>query len=118
MPESEFNMTYTGGFGEPKHERTEIQVIEEGWAEHKKITQNTVNNILSGETLIAEAYEGINSLTISNAIYLSTWVDSWIDMPIDKDLFLEELKKRIAASKSKENIMEATLGLENSDNIV
>ena len=117
VSESEFNKNYTGGFGEPKNERVEIEVTEKGGAEHKKITQNTVNNILAGDKLIAAAYEGINSLTISNAIYLSTWVDAWVDLPIDKDLFLEELKKRIASSKSKENIMEATLSLDNSDNI-
>jgi len=116
MGEREFNSTYTGGFGEPKHERVEIEV-ERGGSDHKKITQNTVNNILNGEPLIAPAYDGINSLTISNAIYLSTWADTWVDVPIDKDLFLEELKKRIATSKSKENIMEATLNLDGSSNV-
>lgn len=116
MPESEFNKTFKGGFGEPKHERIEIEVEEKGGGDHKKITQNTVNHILNGEPLIAEAYEGIKSLTISNSIYLSTWIDSWVDLPIDKDLFLEELKKRIATSKAKENIMEATMNVEGTFN--
>ena len=114
--EKEFNKNYAGGFGEPKVEVTEIEVTEKGGADHKKMTQNTVNNILNGEALIAEAYEGIKSLTISNAVYLSSWIDNWVNLPIDKELFLSELKKRIAASKSKENIMEATLSLENSGN--
>jgi predicted dehydrogenase len=117
IPESEFNKTYTGGFGGPKHERIEIEVTEKGGGEHKKITQNTVNNILFKEPLIAEAYEGLKSLTISNSIYLSTWTDSWTNLPIDKDLYLEELKKRIASSKSKENIVDQTMDLSNSNNV-
>ena len=117
ISESEFNRTYTGGFGNPKCERIEIEDIEEGWDDHRKITQNTVNNILFKEPLIAEAYEGIKSLTLSNAIYLSTWVDSWVNLPIDKDLYLDELKKRIAASKTKYNIVEQTMDLKGSSNV-
>jgi predicted dehydrogenase len=117
IPESEFNKTYTGGFGEPKYERVEVEVGE-GWADHKKMTQNTVNNILNKNVpLIAEAYEGIKSLSISNAIYLSTWLDSWVNLPIDKDLFFEELKKRIASSKTKYNIVEQTMDLKGSSNV-
>jgi len=114
--EREFNKTYTGGFGEPKHERIEIEVTEKGGADHKAVTQSTVNNILNGEPLIAEAYDGIYSLTLSNAIYLSTWTDAWVSLPIDKDLFLEELKKRIATSSSKENVMDVTMDLAGSEN--
>jgi predicted dehydrogenase len=102
MPESEFNKNYTGGFGEPEWEKINIEADEKiSVYGHKTITQNTVNNILSKEPLIAEGGEGIKSLALSNAMYLSTWTDSWVDMPIDKDLFLRELKKRIAASDKK-----------------
>jgi len=116
ISESEFNKTYTGGFGEPKYERIEIEAPG-GGGEHKIITQNAVNNILFKEPLIAEGYEGIKSLTLSNSIYLSTWLDSWINLPINKDLYLDELKKRIAGSKTKYNIVEQTMNLKGSDNI-
>ncbi|MCL2096288.1 MAG: Gfo/Idh/MocA family oxidoreductase [Oscillospiraceae bacterium] len=117
VPESEFNKTYAGGFGNPKHEKTIIEVSEKGWDDHKKITQNTVNNIINKEPLIAEAYDGVKSLSLSNAIYLSTWLDSWVELPIDEDLYLEELKKRIATSKTKYNIVEQTIDLKGSSNI-
>jgi len=117
MPESEFNKTHKGGFGEPKWEKSEVEITEKGGGSHSIITQNTVNNILFKEKLIAEGCEGIKSLTLSNAIYLSTWTDSWVNLPIDKDLFLEELKKRIASSKTKYNIVEQTMDLEGSSNI-
>ena len=118
VAESEFNKTYTGGFGQPKCETIHIEADkEEGYYDHRKITQNTVNNILNKEPLIAEGYEGIKSLTISNSIYLSTWTDSWVNLPIDADLYLAELKKRIASSKSKENFIDKTISLEGSSNI-
>ena len=41
---------------------------------------------------------GINSLSISNAAYLSSWTDNWVELPIDDDKFLEELNKRIETS--------------------
>jgi len=117
IPESEFNKTYTGGFGQPKCEKIDIEVTEKGGDDHRKITQNVVNNILFKEPLIAEGYEGIKSLTISNAVYLSTWLNNWIPVPIDSYLYLEELKKRIAASKSKENYVEKIIDLSGSSNV-
>jgi predicted dehydrogenase len=116
IPESVFNREYAGGFGQPKCERIEIEVTEEGWDDHRKITQNTVNNILNKDPLIAEGYEGIKSLTLSNSIYLSTWIDSWVNLPIDKDLYLEELNKRIKTSKTKYNIADQTMNISGSSN--
>jgi predicted dehydrogenase len=114
VPESEFNKTYTGGFGNPKFEKTVVEITETIGDSYWIITQNTVNNILNKEPLIAEAYEGKKSLELSNAIYLSTWLDSWIELPIDADLFLKELKKRIATSKTKYNLVEQTMDIEGS----
>ena len=64
------------------------------------------NKILRGGDLIANGEEGINGLTISNAAFLSSWLDKTIELPINEDLFYEELKKRIDSSKSKENVVE------------
>ncbi len=69
--------------------------------------ENWVNAATKGEKLIAPGIEGINSLSISNAAYLSTWTDSWVDLPVDEDKFLEELNKRIENSTFvKKNVVE------------
>ncbi len=60
--------------------------------------------ILRGEPLVAEGKEGINGVTIANAIHLSAWLGKEIELPFDEDLHYEELKKRIATSKTKENV--------------
>ena len=36
-------------------------------------------------------------------MYLSSWLDKTIEIPFDEDLFLEELNKRRAISKVKED---------------
>ena len=62
---------------------------------------------------MAPATDGIYGLSISNAIHLSSWLERWVDLPIDEDLFLEELNKRIANSKDKV-VEEKVLNTENT----
>jgi len=61
---------------------------------HAGILRSFAARILKGEPLIAEGIEGINGLTISNAMHLSSWLDKMIEIPFDEDLFLSELNKR------------------------
>ncbi|MFA5449340.1 MAG: Gfo/Idh/MocA family oxidoreductase [Clostridia bacterium] len=67
--------------------------------QHAKILKNFTNNILFKEPLIAPGEEGINGLTISNAIHLSGWLGKSVELPLDEALFEEELKKRIEEEK-------------------
>ncbi|MDH6363991.1 putative dehydrogenase [Enterococcus sp. PF1-24] len=102
VDEAEWNETYTGGFGEPEVWEIKIPVTFDGESGHRKVTQNFVNNILNGEKLVSPAEDGIFGLSISNAIHLSSWLERWVDLPIDEDLFLAELNKRIATSQVKD----------------
>ncbi|TDQ42025.1 Gfo/Idh/MocA family protein [Aureibacillus halotolerans] len=98
-PEREFNATYKGGFGAP--ECWEINVpIRGNHSEHQGITQDWINAIRSGSPLLAPGEEGIRGLEISNAIHLSSWLDDWVDLPVDEDLYYKKLQEAIAASTS------------------
>ncbi|MBE6687912.1 MAG: Gfo/Idh/MocA family oxidoreductase [Ruminococcaceae bacterium] len=96
----------------------DMEVIDVDYGEyttlkqHKGITQNFVNAILKGEELIAPGYDGINGLTISNAAMLSSWTDAWVNLPIDKELFLKKLNEKIECSKEKSNVNERVLDTE------
>ncbi len=57
--------------------------------------------ILHDTPLVADGAEGINGLTIANAVYLSSWLGRPVEIPFREELFLEELNKRCAASKFK-----------------
>lgn len=101
-------------------DKNDLEVIDVDYGDyttlqqHKGIIQNFVNCILNGEELIAPGYDGINGLTISNAAMLSSWTDSWVNLPIDKDLFLEKLNEKIASSKNKDVVQEKVFDTEGS----
>ena len=71
--------------------------------QHVGVLQAFADKILGRGELVADGVEGINGLTISNAMHLSSWLDKTIELPIDEDLFLSELNKRRATSKAKKD---------------
>jgi predicted dehydrogenase len=101
VPEPEFNRTYRGGFGSPECWKCEIPISSSDGSQHKGITHDWTNAILKGTPLLAPGEDGINGLMLSNAMLLSTWIDDWVDFPINEDLFHEHLQERIRNSKAK-----------------
>ncbi|WP_219838775.1 Gfo/Idh/MocA family protein [Paenibacillus sp. R14(2021)] len=69
--------------------------------EHAGILQNFTDAVLHDAPLVAPGEEGIRGLTLSNAMHLSTWLDNWVELPLDEALHEAELNKRIASSKFK-----------------
>ncbi|MEE1280077.1 MAG: Gfo/Idh/MocA family oxidoreductase [Oscillospiraceae bacterium] len=72
--------------------------------QHNGVLNAWAAAILRGEPLVADGKEGINGVAIANAIHLSAWLGKEIELPFDEDLHYEELKKRIATSKTKDNV--------------
>ena len=60
--------------------------------------------ILRGESMVAQGTEGINGLTLSNAMHLSSWLGRAVELPFDEELYHRELMKRVATSRIKENV--------------
>jgi predicted dehydrogenase len=90
-----------GGFGTPNCTVEKVELDNEN-PQHEGVLRAFAAHILRGEPLIAEGREGINGLTLSNAMHLSSWLDRTVEIPFDEDLFLAELNKRRAASKAKD----------------
>ena len=68
---------------------------------HKTILRNFAKAILNGEPLIAPGTDGINELLISNAAYLSSWKEEWIDL---KDFPYDEFEKRLNELKANSKV--------------
>ncbi len=87
---------------------TKTFVVEtDGLSEqHHGVLNAFSSNILNGTPLVARGEEGINGLMISNAAHLSSWTGEAVTLPVDEDVFYAELQKRIATSKTKENVVE------------
>lgn len=100
-PEREFNATYRGGFGEPENEVIQVETDGEN-PQHIGILNNFANAILGIEPLFVDGTEGINGVELMDSMLLSTWLDQAVTLPIDDDLYLAELNKRIATSRRKE----------------
>jgi predicted dehydrogenase len=100
MNEREFCKSAKGGFDKPgvKAEKIETDGSNE---QHVGVLKAFAGKILRGEPLVAEGSEGINGLTLSNAMHLSSWLDTTVRLPLDEELFLAELTKRRALSPKK-----------------
>ncbi len=98
--ERTFNATYRGGFGTPKWERVPVEITGEN-TQHAGILTNFARAILGKEPLFVDGKEGIYGVELMNAMYLSTWLDETVSLPVDEDVYLAELNKRIAASRVK-----------------
>ena len=100
MSEPEFTKINTIPFG--KVEVKEFQPETDGEdPKHVGVINAWGGAILRGEPLVAEGWEGINGLMLSNAMHLSAWLGKEVTLPIDEDLFYEELMKRVATSRRK-----------------
>lgn len=104
---STFCATSPNGFGKAKGNFTEVELEGEN-TQHVGVLNAFAAHILRGEPLLAKGEEGINGLTISNAAHLSSWLGKEIALPLDEDLFLAELHKKIANSKEKESTAPST----------
>ena len=102
VDEREWCRTCQQGFEKPPCE--EISVETDGLnPQHVGVLNAFAGAILRGEPLVADGREGIRGLMLSNAMHLSSWLGREVSLPVDEDLFLEELNKRRAASRAKES---------------
>ena len=99
--EREFCRTCPQGFAKPEMEVIEVETDGQN-PQHNGVLKAFAANILRGEPLVAGGEEGINGLTLSNAMHLSSWLNRTVELPLDEELFLAELNKRRANSKKKE----------------
>lgn len=94
-------------FGTLESWYTEIPVDTNAPQGHKVVTEKFVDAVLNGGgELIAEGTEGINGLTIGNAIMLSSFTKRAIDIPFDGDEYEAILKDLAKTSKYKKPVAE------------
>ena len=106
ISEPEFSATNENPFGSMKFEQTVVETDGTN-PQHKGVMNAFASAILHGTPLVADGIEGINGLSISNAMHLSAWTDKTIEIAnLDHELFYEELMKRVATSKRKTSVKE------------
>ena len=104
IPVNEREYCYTAdcAFTDIQAERSALETDGDN-PQHTGVLRAFAAHILRGEPLVAEGAEGLNSLLLSNAMYLSAWTDCTIDMPMDEALFLRLLNERRERSTLKQS---------------
>ncbi len=101
-------------FGQPATEMEELTPME-SVNQHALIIQNFVDAILDGDTLIAPAAQGLNSLAMANGILLSAWQGSAVELPLDSAAYQQALEDKLAHSTLREKAdIEAQVDMEKS----
>ncbi|MCC6239118.1 MAG: Gfo/Idh/MocA family oxidoreductase [Phycisphaerales bacterium] len=110
MPVSEHIRVAKSGFDLPETWKCEIPCPgAPGESEHACITQDWVNAIQKSTPLMVQGQEGINGVQLANAIHLSSWLDDWVDVPVDEKLFYEKLQQRIEGSTFKKQVRSGSM---------
>lgn len=106
VKESEFRNNAPAPFSAPPKAET-VEVKGDGLnLQHVGVFNAFAGKLLRGTPLIADGSEGINGLTISNAMHLSSWTGGPVELPFDEKLFKAELDKRVATSKRRTEVVE------------
>ena len=105
IDERVFNQSNTAPFGSPEVWKCEIPVDFTGGTMHPGILRNFAQALINGTKLLSPGEEGINGLTISNAMHLSAWTGEIVslkDFPDDR--FYALLQERVNNSTIVKNV--------------
>lgn len=104
--EDEMNATMTmadisrlvmGGNADQLYDTETIENTD-GWGvQHGQVLTNFAGRVLDETPLLAPGSDGINGVQLANAILLSSWLGKEVEVPVDEDVYVAELNKRIAA---------------------
>ena len=105
-PMGEFSRAAKAGFAKPDVWNVQIPFENTG-GQHTEITQNFVDAILDGATLISPASDGIHSVELANATLYSALTGKTIELPLDGAAYEKKLQQLIAESKFEKKVVEA-----------
>lgn len=91
----EFGKVNEVPFGTPPHTRVEIPV-EKAENPYLLAFGNFAGHLLRGEPLFADGMDGLRTVQLTNAAYLSGWQEKRVSVPVDAEAFQKELAARQA----------------------
>lgn len=109
--ERKFCFEAQSNFATPEKEVFEVETDGEN-PQHLGIFRNFTNTLLGKEELFVKGEEGLLGVELMDACLLSEWLGRTVELPIDDDLYLSELKKRIATSRRKEHVTDTVADTE------
>lgn len=93
----EFGRTNTEKFATIDHTLHTIDLPEADYTlPYRQILGNFANHLLTGEPLYAEGTEGLKTCQLTNACYVSGWLEKRVSLPVEECVFTQELSRRQA----------------------
>lgn len=89
-PEREFCFTCPKGMAVPETEYEEIDEVKVNG--HATVLEAFAKSVLEDTPMVADGREGLNSLSIANAAYISTWTNDFAEIPVNEEIFEKHLK--------------------------
>ncbi|MCM1568537.1 MAG: Gfo/Idh/MocA family oxidoreductase [Roseburia sp.] len=105
--EREYCFRSKEGFTQPEGQWKTVDIEGEN-TQHNGVLAAFAQAVLHGGPLVAKGQEGINGLMLSNAMHLSAWLGQTVEIPVNEDVFLQELNKRRERSQKKQLKEEVT----------
>lgn len=110
LAESEINARAKRDYGNKQDKKSKKKSLSYGltrmiydgiYGQQSRIIKNFVKAMECGDksVLLARMEEGINGLTLINAMNMSSWLDKPVDLPLDKDAYAEMLNQKIEEEK-------------------
>jgi predicted dehydrogenase len=86
-------------WGRPASTAAEYDFTGDVGEQHAAVLRSFKDAILKGTPLVAAAEEGLNSLSLGNAMLLSGLLGKPVDLPLNGNLFEKELKRLVKKSR-------------------
>ena len=102
-PEPVFSATNTSAFAAPHCQRVDVETDGQN-PQHVGVLNAFAGAILRDEPLVADGREGINGLTMSNAMHLSAWTGKPVTIPFDEEQYRDLLFEHVKTSRRKEGV--------------
>lgn len=93
-----FNRDNREVFGQPAYENATLVNVD-AFDPYPMMLQNFADHILNGVPLVADGNDGLNTIMLTNAAYLSGWTEKKVALPFEDEVYLELLEEKIQAEK-------------------
>ena len=96
----EFNRENTAPYGKIPFTVQKVETDGEN-PQHPGVLNAWAKAIQGKGALVAEGVEGIHGLMLANAMHLSAFLGREVELPIDEELYYDQLMKRVKTSRRK-----------------
>jgi predicted dehydrogenase len=95
----EFSKTSPAAFSKVENEEIDVPYEHHGQQGHRFVIENFADAITKGTPVMIPGEEGIKSVSIGNAMMLSSFLGRTVELPLDEDLYESKLQELISTSR-------------------